>query len=97
MDIKLYNNDSNLKDYYKILEIERTASQKDIKQAYLRLLRKYHPDKNPGDQKMQDKFEDIVEAYNILGDLDKRLEYSRRLNKKIKVPKYIDYEISNRK
>lgn len=86
-----------MKDYYKILEIERTASQKDIKQAYLRLLRKYHPDKNPGDQRIQEKFEDVVEAYNILGDLDKRLEYSRRLNKKIKVPKYIDYEISNRK
>ncbi len=86
-----------VKDYYQILELERTCSSKDIKDAYHRLLKKYHPDKNPGRADIQQKFEDVVEAYNVLGNLDNRLDYSRLLNKKIVVPKYIDYEKANKK
>jgi DnaJ-class molecular chaperone len=86
-----------IKDYYKILELERTCSARDIKDAYHRLLRKYHPDKNPGNPDIQEKFEEVVEAYSVLGNLDRRLDYSRLLNKKIVVPKYIDHEKNNRK
>lgn len=81
-----------MKDYYKILELERTASSDDIKKAYYKLIRKYHPDLNTEDSNCVDKFQEVVEAYRILGDLDSRLKYSIRLNKKIRVPKYIDLE-----
>ncbi len=62
-----------IKDYYKILGVDRTASSKDIKIAYMELIKKYHPDKNP---KHYERFQEIVEAYKILGDLDNRLHYS---------------------
>lgn len=62
-----------IKDYYKILGVEKTASSKEIKNAYLELIKKYHPDKNP---KYYSQFQEIVEAYAILGDLDNRLHYS---------------------
>ena len=62
-----------IKDYYRILGVERTASAKEIKFAYLSLIKKYHPDKS---SKHINKFQEIVEAYNILGDLDYRLRYS---------------------
>ena len=52
------------KDYYKILGVERTASDKDIKSAFRKLARKYHPDINP---KQEDKFKAINEAYEVLG------------------------------
>ena len=64
-----------LKDYYKILGLEKTASSKEIKAAYLKMIRKYHPDTNT-DINTLNKFHEAVEAYNILGDLDNRLHYS---------------------
>lgn len=70
-----------VKDYYKVLGIARTASGKEIKKAYLDLVRKYHPDINPDNEKVIDKFNEINEAYNNLGDLDKRLKYSILLYK----------------
>lgn len=70
-----------VKDYYKVLGIERTASGKEIKKAYLDLVRKYHPDINPDNERVIDKFNEINEAYNNLGDLDKRLKYSILLYK----------------
>ncbi len=70
-----------VKDYYKILEVERTASQRDIKEAYHRLIKTYHPDNHPGNEKIAEKFYEISEAYRNLGDLDNRLYYSIRLNK----------------
>ena len=60
------------KDYYKILGVPRTASAKDIKAAYRKLARQYHPDINPG---AEEKFKDINEAYEALGDADKRKRY----------------------
>jgi len=63
------------KDYYKILGVDKKASQDDIKKAYRKLAVKYHPDKNPGDKKAEDKFKDINEANDVLGDPEKRKKY----------------------
>lgn len=65
----------NVKDYYKILGIEKTASESEIKQAYRRLAMKYHPDRNPGDLTSESKFKEINEAYECLGDKEKRQNY----------------------
>jgi DnaJ-class molecular chaperone len=67
----------NGKDYYKILGVARTASAKEIKQAYRRLARKYHPDVNPGDKTAEAKFKDISEAYEVLSDKEKRAQYDQ--------------------
>jgi DnaJ-class molecular chaperone len=64
------------KDYYKILEVEKTASDKDIKNAYFRLAKEWHPDKNPHRiEEATKKFNDISEAYNVLKDPSKRKTY----------------------
>jgi curved DNA-binding protein len=65
------------KDYYKILGVDRNASEKDIKQAYRRLARKYHPDVNPGDKQAEERFKDISEAYEVLSDSEKRTKYDQ--------------------
>lgn len=65
------------KDYYKILGVSKNASQDDIKKAYRKLARKYHPDANPNDQKAEEKFKDIGEAYEVLGDPEKRKKYDQ--------------------
>ncbi|MGE5140960.1 MAG: DnaJ C-terminal domain-containing protein [Rudaea sp.] len=63
------------KDYYKILGVPKDATDKDIKSAYRRLARKLHPDVNPNDKSSQDKFKDVNEAYEVLGDTEKRKKY----------------------
>lgn len=63
------------KDYYKILGVDKTASDKEIKQAYRKLARQYHPDVNPDDKSAEEKFKEINEAYEVLGDPDKRKKY----------------------
>ena len=65
------------KDYYKVLEVEKTASQKDIKKAFRTLALKYHPDKNP-DEDTSKKFREIAEAYEVLRDEDRRRQYDER-------------------
>lgn len=67
----------NYKDYYKILGVERNASEKDIKSAYRRLARKYHPDVNPGDKTAEEKFKEVQEAYEVLSDKEKRAKYDQ--------------------
>ena len=65
------------KDYYKVLGVERGASAADIKSAYRKLARKYHPDVNPNDKKAEAQFKDINEAYQVLNDAEKRRKYDQ--------------------
>jgi molecular chaperone DnaJ len=64
-------------DYYKALGVSKKASQDEIKKAYRKLARRYHPDRNPGDQTAEDRFKEIQVAYDVLGDVDKRKQYDR--------------------
>ncbi|MFH1139591.1 MAG: DnaJ C-terminal domain-containing protein [Pseudomonadota bacterium] len=64
-------------DPYEALGVTKDTSQDDIKKSYRKLARKYHPDVNPGDKKAEDKFKQISEAYDILGDAKKREEFDR--------------------
>jgi curved DNA-binding protein len=63
------------RDLYEILGVPRTASADDIRKAYRRLAKKYHPDMNPGDRKAEEKFKEISFAYEVLSDKDKRARY----------------------
>ncbi len=63
------------KDYYKILGVERNADEKEIKKAYRRLARQYHPDMNPGDKAAEARFKEINEANEVLSDPEKRRKY----------------------
>ncbi|WP_246197902.1 DnaJ C-terminal domain-containing protein [Chitinophaga agrisoli] len=63
------------KDYYKTLGVEKGATEAELKKAYRKLAVKYHPDKNPGDKAAEEKFKEINEAYEVLGDPEKRKKY----------------------
>lgn len=65
------------RDYYAVLGVKRGADPKDIKAAYRRLARKYHPDVNPNDQTAEEKFKEVTEAYEVLSDPDKRRLYDQ--------------------
>ncbi len=62
-------------DFYKILGVKKDADSKEIKKAYRKLARQWHPDQNPGDQKAEEKFKEISEAYSVLSDPDQRERY----------------------
>src|SRR4051795_9185254 len=64
-------------DYYKALGVDKKASQDEIKKAYRKLARQYHPDRNPGDEKGEARFKEISAAYDVLGDPEKRKQYDR--------------------
>ena len=65
------------KDYYKVLGLSKSASRSDIKAAFKKLAKKYHPDVNPGDTVAEEKFKEVSAAYEVLGDEDKRKKYDR--------------------
>ena len=65
------------KDYYKVLGVDKTASQDQIKSAYRKLAKQYHPDLHPGDNAAAEKFKEVNEAYSVVGDPDKRGKYDR--------------------
>ena len=65
----------DFKDYYSTLGVAKTATEKEVKQAYRKLARKFHPDVNPGDKSAESKFKEINEAYEVLGDPEKRKKY----------------------
>jgi len=63
------------KDYYRVLGVSDTASQKDVKSAYRKLSRQYHPDTNSGDKGAEERFKEVSAAYDVIGDAEKRKEY----------------------
>ncbi len=65
------------RDYYKVLDVPRTATEADIKKAYRRLAMKYHPDRNPGDHEAEEKFKEAKEAYEVLAEPAKRSAYDQ--------------------
>jgi molecular chaperone DnaJ len=65
------------RDYYEVLGVEKGASADEIKRAYRRMAMKYHPDKNPGDKKSEEKFKECAEAYDVLSDSAKRQQYDQ--------------------
>ena len=63
------------RDYYEVLGVGRNASAAEIKKAYRKLAKKYHPDTNPNDKQAEEKFKEVSEAYDVLGDEEKRKMY----------------------
>lgn len=68
---------SEKRDYYEVLGVDKTASAEDIKKAYRKLALKHHPDRNPGDKDAEAKFKEAAEAYDVLGDEQKRRNYDQ--------------------
>jgi DnaJ-class molecular chaperone len=68
---------SAVRDYYQVLGVPRTANDKEIKSAYRRLARKYHPDLNPGDKSAEARFKELQSAYDVLSDPEKRKKYDQ--------------------
>jgi curved DNA-binding protein len=65
------------RDHYEVLGVSKSASEKDIRQAYRRLARKHHPDLNPGEKAAEERFKEIQTAYDVLSNKEKRAQYDR--------------------
>lgn len=66
-----------MKNYYEILGVTKDASESDIKKSYRKLAMEYHPDRNPDDKSAEEKFKDVAEAYDVLGNPEKKARYDR--------------------
>ena len=64
-------------DFYKVLEVSQKATEEELKSSYRRLSKKYHPDVNPGNAEAEKRFQEISEAYGVLGDKEKRKAYDK--------------------
>ena len=64
-------------DYYEVLGVKKNASEEEVKKAYRKLAREFHPDRNPGDKNAEGKFKEVQEAYDVLSDQKKRSQYDR--------------------
>src|SRR5258708_6075830 len=62
---------------YAVLRVQKNASEADVKKAYRKLARQYHPDRNPGDKKAEVQFKEVQEAYDLLNDADKKAQYDQ--------------------
>src|SRR5262245_41652709 len=65
------------RDYYEILGVAREANDEEIKKAYRKLALKFHPDRNPGDKHAEERFKELSEAYSVLCDAERRMQYDR--------------------
>ena len=65
------------RDYYEVLGVNRDASEADVKKAYRKLARQYHPDRNPGDKSAESRFKEVQEAYDVLSDKTKRAQFDQ--------------------
>src|SRR5438270_6690547 len=65
------------RDYYEVLGVSKDASEEEIKKAYRKLARQYHPDRNPGDKQAETRFKEVQDAYDVLSDKTKRAQYDR--------------------
>lgn len=71
---------TDFKDYYAILGVSKTATQDEIKQAFRKLARKYHPDVNPNNKQAEARFKEVSEAYEVVSDVDKRKNMTNSVN-----------------
>lgn len=74
-------------NYYQILGLQRDVSQEEIKKAYRRIAKQYHPDSNPGNREAEKKFKEASEAYEVLGNEEKRKNYDHKLTTEWNKPK----------
>ena len=65
------------RDYYEVLGVDKNASEAEIKRAYRKVAKKYHPDMNPGDKEAEEKFKEAAEAYEVLSDPEKKSQYDQ--------------------
>ena len=65
------------RDFYEVMGVPKNATEDEIKKAYRKLAKKYHPDLNPGDKEAEAKFKEVNEAYEVLSDKDKRARYDQ--------------------